>query len=153
MATRNDIETTAEHARLREARALWARGESEGFSAVAAEVEALYCIVFGDPLPPCCCKDRIADGLIVIINHLKRNNITMAERKFILKRGVVIHHKGETYTRLNITDKIAAEWSRLYPDSNVWEARPAPRTAQTKKVSTKTTKAAKTAENTQETKP
>lgn len=115
-----------EHPALVSARALYARAETEGSKSVEAETEALYYRVFGEALKPCNCKDRIGDALIVIITHLKKTNKTMDEKKYILKRGVVIHWKGDTYTRMNITDKVAKEWVKQFPDANVWEKQPQP---------------------------
>ncbi len=120
-----------EHPALVKARALYARAEAEGSKSVEAEAEALYYRVFGEALKPCNCKDRIGDALIVIITHLKKTNKTMDEKKYILKRGVVIHWKGDTYTRMNITDKVAKEWAKQFPDANVWEKQPQPAAPQT----------------------
>ena len=126
-----------DHPLLASARELYARAEKEGSKAVEVETERLYREVYGEPLQPCNCKDRIADALILIITHLRKNRVTMAERKYILKRGVVIHHNGGTYTRVNITDAVAEEWSKLYPTANVWEVKPEPTEEEAKEVEQK----------------
>lgn len=126
MAAKTKTKKTAEHPALIEARELWTRYEAEGATiAITTATETLYRRVFGEPLKPCNCRDRIGDALIVIITNLKKTNTTMAERKFIMKRGVVLHYNGNTYTRVNITDDVAAAWSKLYPEADVWERKPA----------------------------
>lgn len=117
--------STNQHPALTEARALWERYEAEGGKPITEEVEALYIRVFGEPLKPCNCKDRIGDALIVIITHLKANNIIMSDRQYIMKRGVIIHWDGQTYSRINVTDQVAEEFSKAYPDADIWERKPA----------------------------
>lgn len=50
----------------------------------------------------------------------------MSERNYILKRGVVVHWEGETYTRVNITDEVASAWAERFPEADVWEQKPEP---------------------------
>lgn len=126
MARKRTIKTAKESPALTEARALWSQYEKQGARAITVDVEALYFRVFGEPLKPCNCKDRIGDALILIINHLKHNNPIMSERNYILKRGVVVHWEGETYTRVNITDEVASAWAERFPEADVWEQKPEP---------------------------
>lgn len=109
---------------LQQALELWEMYEERGAHPITQEVENLYMKVFGDPLKPCSCKDRIGDALIAIITTLKKTNTIMADREYILKRGVIIHWKGETYSRINMTDEVAKEWAEVYPNADVWEAKP-----------------------------
>lgn len=91
---------------------------------VKNDIRRLYRSVTGITLRRCNCPDLYTDALIEI--RLKLKN--MKERKYKLKRGVVIQIAGtsEVYTRDNITDEVAKSYLEKYPHkSKIFEAIPA----------------------------
>ena len=83
--------------------------------ALVEQIEVVYFELFGKKIGRPKCKNRIPDAVIEIT--LKMRHSKMEINKYMLKRGVVLHFadKGEFYTRINITDKVAIEWLRKYP--------------------------------------
>ena len=92
--------------------------------AVKHDVRRLYRYVTGDTLKQCNCPDLYSDAIIVIRLKLK----TMSEKQsYKLKRGVVIQPAGtnQAYTRDNITDEVAREYLKKYPNkANLFDAIP-----------------------------
>jgi hypothetical protein len=94
-----------------------------------AELDALYMQVCGKHIRDCKCKDRWSDALIevrVTLNKLKK--MAMAGTKYRLRVGVVLHdfEKNEAYTNANLTDKIAREYLKKYPQqASLFEVIPA----------------------------
>jgi hypothetical protein len=83
-----------------------------------AELDTLYMDVCGKHIRECNCKDRWSDALIeihVTLNKLEK--MTMAGTKYRLRVGVVLHdfEKNEAYTNANLTDKIAKDYLKRYP--------------------------------------
>jgi hypothetical protein len=83
-----------------------------------AELAELYMGVCGKHIRECNCKDRWSDALIEIritLNKIEKMN--MAGTKYRLRVGVVLHdfEKNESYTNANLTDKIAKEYLKKYP--------------------------------------
>ena len=70
------------------------------------------------------CNQCYKDAIIEMYIMYKKNGF-MKENKYILKRGKVLHYKGEVYTRQNITDEIAANYLEDFPSqSDLFEAIP-----------------------------
>lgn len=84
------------------------RAEIRGDNSLKREIERLYRQVVGLPLNKGC-NDCYTDAAIVILTT-KTEDI-MAERKYILKNGVVLRHnkvnKATLYTYKNLTDEVA----------------------------------------------
>lgn len=81
---------------------------------VKDKIRRLYEHVTGDKLRRCNCQDLYNDALILIT--LKINK--MENRKYKLKRGVVIQVPGTTdvYTHVNLTDDVAKAYLEKYPN-------------------------------------
>lgn len=62
------------------------------------------------------CGQCYKDAFIEMYIFYKKNGIKkMGE--FILKRGVLFHYKNNPYTRVNLTDEIAIERLKEYPNT------------------------------------
>lgn len=81
---------------------------------VKDKIRRLYNYVTGGRLRRCNCQDLYNDALIIIT--LKINK--MGNRKYKLKRGVVIQVPGTTdvYTHVNLTDEVAQAYLAKYPN-------------------------------------
>lgn len=81
---------------------------------VKDKIRRLYEYVTGDKLRRCNCQDLYNDALILI----KLKICKMENRKYKLKRGVVIQVPGTTdvYTHVNLTDDVAKAYLEKYPN-------------------------------------
>jgi len=77
-------------------------------------IDANYERVMPEPFPKTNCPDKYRDAFIRMYNHIKQ--FGMKERNYIMFRGHVLHFKGEIYTRNTITDEIAIDYLKLFPD-------------------------------------
>lgn len=82
-------------------------------------IERLYEAVLGKRLRVTTCQRCYHDAVIEITLHLRKNNVMVQEKHYIMKSGFVIScptfHNGEIYTHLNVTDEICEEYLTLYP--------------------------------------
>ena len=92
-------------------------GNADALSNYKDEINALSVAVLGKAVRKCNCKDRYADALIEIITYLNKHDKLMSNYKSRLKRGILIHHKGEMYTCLNMTDEVAVAYLSEYPNN------------------------------------
>lgn len=78
------------------------------------KIRRLYEYVTGDKLRRCNCQDLYNDALILITLKIYK----MENRKYKLKRGVVIQVPGTTdvYTHVNLTDDVAKAYLEKYPN-------------------------------------
>lgn len=81
---------------------------------VKDKIRRLYEYVTGDKLRRCNCQDLYNDALILITLKIYK----MENRKYKLKRGVVIQVPGTTdvYTHVNLTDDVAKAYLEKYPN-------------------------------------
>ena len=90
---------------------------------VKDKIRRLYSYVTGGKLRRCNCQDLYNDALIVITLNINK----MENRKYKLKRGVVIQVSGttEVYTHVNLTDEVARAYLAKYPNkAKLFEAIP-----------------------------
>lgn len=81
---------------------------------VKDKIRRLYNYVTGGDLRRCNCQDLYNDALIIITLNINK----MGNRKYKLKRGVVIQVPGttEVYTHVNLTDEVARAYLAKYPN-------------------------------------
>ena len=81
---------------------------------VKDKIRRLYSYVTGGKLRRCNCQDLYNDALIIITLNINK----MENRKYKLKRGVVIQVPGttEVYTHVNLTDEVARAYLAKYPN-------------------------------------
>ncbi len=81
---------------------------------VKDKIRRLYNYVTGGKLRRCNCQDLYNDALIIITLNINK----MENRKYKLKRGVVIQVPGttEVYTHVNLTDEVAKAYLAKYPN-------------------------------------
>lgn len=81
---------------------------------VKDKIRRLYSYVTGGKLRRCNCQDLYNDALIIITLNIYK----MENRKYQLKRGVVIQVPGttEVYTHVNLTDEAARAYLAKYPN-------------------------------------
>lgn len=82
-----------------------------------SDIEKLYRYCFGKPLRSCNCKSIHSDALIELTLFFKKTGTMKDNRKYMLKRGVVIQMPGTTdvFTRDNITDDVSKAYLEKYP--------------------------------------
>ena len=81
-------------------------------------IASMYLEFTGKAIRKCNCRNKYTDALLEInylLRQMKSNNVM--DNRYILKRGVVFHHKGQTYSRLNLTDDVAKAFLHDYPDA------------------------------------
>lgn len=76
------------------------------------EINRYHMELLGTPVKACTCKNRYGDALVEL--YIKAKNM---EQKYILKRGAVFHIGNEYYSRVNLTDDIAAKYLAEHPDA------------------------------------
>lgn len=85
-----------------------------------AEIENLYYKVLGRTLVPTSCQQCYHDAIVEIVWHLNKYGNMAEEKNFVLKAGVIINcpnfHNGEIFANDNLTDEIAEEYLRTFPD-------------------------------------
>lgn len=62
----------------------------------------------------CNCHDTYLDACLEIYHRLKRQGGFMAQSKYKLKNGIVLHWSNEVYTNANLTDEVAAAYVAKY---------------------------------------
>ena len=83
----------------------------------------------GEPVRTCSCKDRYKDAVIELLTHLKHTKTMQHERKYMLRRGIIIWMNNDAYSRHNLTDEVAEEYLKLHPDAaSKFERLPEPET-------------------------
>ena len=85
-----------------------------------AMIEKLYGQVLGKTFVPTSCQDCYHDALVEIIYHLNEYGTMAEEKNFLLKSGAIINcpnfKGGEVFSNGNLTDEIATEYLRAYPE-------------------------------------
>lgn len=82
-----------------------------------AEIARLYGEVLGKEFKPTSCRDCYRDACIEIELYLRRNGRMKEKSRYVLLNGAIIREfgTGKVYSNANITDKIAEDWLRKYP--------------------------------------
>lgn len=89
------------------------RGRGGFYSAPErAEIERLYFRVMGRAMRVSSCPNRWADAVVEMRIFLRNNNprnetTNMENRKYIMKRGVILRYRGQVYSFASITDDVA----------------------------------------------
>ena len=78
-------------------------------------IAALYTQVLGKTIRECNCRDKYTDAIAEIKHFISTHKTIRTMSKYIMKRGVVIQYAGETYSCLNITDKVAEAFLKERP--------------------------------------
>lgn len=97
----------------------WSNTASAEFS---QRVRALYSAVTGKELRKCRCKDILTDALAEIYSKLYpikfKKNMEKGDARLV--RGVVLQIDGNHYTNANITDEVAREFLKRFPQRKDW---------------------------------
>lgn len=73
-------------------------------------ISKVYETLFSHPIKNPGCSDCFRDAWLEIIHRLKQDKIMPKEKKFVLRRGVLLHaFNGEVFTNANISDEIAMD--------------------------------------------
>ena len=82
------------------------------------QIEDLYMAVLGKNVRDCNCEDRFSDALIETYNYLIKNKKMKEQCDYKLRAGVVLQIFGssEVYTNDNLTNKVAEEYLKKFPD-------------------------------------
>jgi hypothetical protein len=92
-------------------------------------IEQLYAEALGKEFHPTTCQQCYHDALIEITLYLRKNKRMKAKCQYRLRAGVIINcpnfHNGEIYTNNNLTDEVAAEYLKRYPQqADLFQALP-----------------------------
>ena len=84
------------------------------------QIQELYLAVLGKVFIPTSCQNCYHDAVVEMSYHLKRNGEMAQKKKFMLKAGAIIQcpdiNNGEVYSNANLTDDVAKEYLRRYPE-------------------------------------
>lgn len=93
-------------------------------------IEDLYFEVLGKTFRPTSCQQCYHDAVIEIYCYIKKNNSMAEKSNYRLKAGVIINcpnfQGGKIYTNDNLTDKVAREFLKMFPEqSSIFQKMPA----------------------------
>lgn len=81
----------------------------------------LYLAVLGKEFKPTSCQTCYHDAVIELYLHLKKYNKMATTHKYSMRAGFIINcptfHNGTVYTNANITDDIAEEYIKQFPQN------------------------------------
>lgn len=78
-------------------------------------IATAYKEVLGKDIPNCACRNRYTDALVEICITLKIN--IMQKCKYSLYAGVIIWLGTECYSNANLTDEVAEEYLKRFPEA------------------------------------
>lgn len=83
-----------------------------------AEVARLYGEVLGKEFRQTSCRDCYRDACIEMELYLRKNGAMKEKSRYVLLNGVIIREfgTGKVYSNANLTDKVAEDYLRQYPD-------------------------------------
>jgi hypothetical protein len=79
-------------------------------------IAEIYKSLLGKDIPNCSCRNRYADALIEICSTFKIKT-NMSKCKYQLLAGVIIWLGTECYSNHNLTDEVAEEYLRRFPEA------------------------------------
>lgn len=86
-------------------------------------IESLYYEVLGKTFRPTSCQQCYHDAVIEIYCYIKKNNSMAEKSNYRLRAGVIINcpnfRGGKIYTNDNLTDKVASEFLKMFPEQEV----------------------------------
>ena len=86
-------------------------------------IEGLYYEVLGKTFRPTSCQQCYHDAVIEIYCYIKKNNSMAEKSNYRLRAGVIINcpnfRGGKIYTNDNLTDKVASEFLKMFPEQEV----------------------------------
>lgn len=82
-----------------------------------AEVARLYGEVLGKEFRQTSCRDCYRDACIEMELYLRKNGAMKEKSRYVLLNGAIIREfgTGKVYSNANLTDKVAEDWLRKYP--------------------------------------
>ena len=88
-----------------------------------SSIEVLYYEVLGKTFRPTSCQQCYHDAVIEIYCYIKKNNSMAEKSNYRLRAGVIINcpnfRGGKIYTNDNLTDKVASEFLKMFPEQDV----------------------------------
>ena len=83
-------------------------------------IERTYKAVIGRTFVQTSCQQCYHDAVVEIYHHIKKYGKMAEEKKYNLKAGAIINcpnfQGGKVFSNENLTDKVAAEYLKEYPD-------------------------------------
>lgn len=83
-------------------------------------IERTYKAVIGRTFVQTSCQQCYHDAVVEIYHHIKKYGKMAEVKKYNLKAGAIINcpnfQKGKVFSNENLTDEIAAEYLKEYPD-------------------------------------
>lgn len=85
-----------------------------------ADIVQMYSEVLGKTFRPTTCQQCYHDALIEISLYLRKNKTMKKSCKYRLRAGFIIScptfHNGEIFSNSNLTDEIAEEYIKMFPN-------------------------------------
>lgn len=91
---------------------------NSGLSSIdKAEIARLYGEVLGKTFKVTSCRDCYRDACIEMELYLRKNGAMKEKSKYVLLNGFIIQEfgTGKVYSNANLTDKVAEDYLRKYP--------------------------------------
>ena len=83
-------------------------------------IEGLYYEVLGKTFRPTSCQQCYHDAVIEMYCYIKKNNSMAEKSNYRLRAGVIINcpnfRGGKIYTNDNLTDKVASDFLKMFPE-------------------------------------
>lgn len=80
--------------------------------------------VLGKPFRKTSCNDCYKDAVILVYTHLKKHGTMVSQLQYRLRAGYLINsplfHDGKVYSNANLTDDVAEEYLRMFPQKAVF---------------------------------
>lgn len=96
------------------------RFDSPYSSSDKSTIEDLYFEVLGKTFRPTSCQQCYHDAVIEMYCYIKKNNSMAEKSNYRLKAGVIINcpnfQGGKIYTNDNLTDKVASDFLKMFPE-------------------------------------
>lgn len=96
------------------------RFDSPYSSSDKSTIEDLYFEVLGKSFRPTSCQQCYHDAVIEMYCYIKKNNSMAEKSNYRLKAGVIINcpnfQGGKIYTNDNLTDKVASDFLKMFPE-------------------------------------
>lgn len=111
------------------------RGNASFSPSEKGTIKRLYSAVLGKTFRVTSCQRCYHDAVIEIALYLRKNKKMEEKKNYELRAGYIIHtpefHDGKIFTNDNLTDEVAAEYLKKYPQKARFFARIPEETAET----------------------
>ena len=108
-------------------------------------IAELYEQVLGKTFRKTSCNDCYRDAAILVYTHLKKHGTMVSQLQYRLRAGYLINsplfHGGKVYSNANLTDEVAEEYLRMFPNKAIFFSQipdPKPTTENAPKTKAKT---------------